>query len=222
MQALRRLAAQRLDHLDGAGRRLELVDVVDDEDEVASELGLERFADSRSEAPGPGGLVLLGSGAGDRGDGTRRIRREPGHAEPERVREPAREGGKGRVLGGSAVPRAVDAGGPRREERGLAETCSGDDRRQPPREHLVQGLEQPLARQERRGRRRGAELDGRGRAGWGYRRCRGGVSRLGHGGAHTIVPSCARGMRSHGATSSLSVRGPSPRRRRHACWAGSA
>ena len=36
-----------------------LVDVVDDEDEVAAELGLERLADGRREAPGARGLVLL-------------------------------------------------------------------------------------------------------------------------------------------------------------------
>src|SRR4029079_18083424 len=71
VKALRRLAAERLDRLDRACRRRDLVDVVEHENEVAAKLGLEDLADQRSESPAPAGVVLAAPRAGPRLDGVR-------------------------------------------------------------------------------------------------------------------------------------------------------
>ena len=78
----RRLPAERLDHLHRADRPGDGVDVVDHEDEVAAQRGLERLAECRREATGAGGLVLLRTRACGRGDGAGGVDGERGDAQP--------------------------------------------------------------------------------------------------------------------------------------------
>ena len=161
VQPARRLPAERLDHEDRAGRRLELVDVVDDEDEVAVQLRLKRLADRGREPARPPGLVEPGTRAG-RDDRARLAGGEARDAQAERVCDAAGELRERRILGGGAVPGAVDLRRPRCEKRRLAEACARHDGRQAPFQRLAEALEQPLAAQERRRHRRRAESRHRG------------------------------------------------------------
>jgi len=187
VQALRCLAAERLDRLDGACRRGDLVDVVEHENQVAAKLALEDLADQRGEAAAPAGVVLAAARAGSRLDGVRRVHRERWHAQPKGVGNPECEGGERDVLGRDRVPGAVPVGGPRREERRLAETSPRDDARQAAAVDVVEDRPEARSREERRRSTRRAQLDGRGRAcRWG-RRSRASSTCGVHGGRPTIV-----------------------------------
>ena len=170
VQALRCLAAERLDRLDRACRRRDLVDVVEHENQVAAKLALEDLADQRGEAAAPAGVVLAAARAGPRLDGVRCVYRERWDAQPKGVGNAERERGQREVVGRDRVPGAVQVGGPRCEERRLAETRARDDARQAASVNVVEDRPEAWAREERcRGTRR-AQLDGRGRAcRWGRR-----------------------------------------------------
>ena len=92
------LAAERLDHLDRGGRRANLVHVVQDEDEVASQLVLERLADERGEPARPGLLVPFRAGPARRGDRERHIARERRDAKANRIRDAVCDGSERCVL----------------------------------------------------------------------------------------------------------------------------
>ena len=161
VQPARRLPAERLDHEKRAGRRFDLVDVVDHEDEVAVQLRLKRFAHRGREAACPRGLVEPGTRAG-RDDRARLAGGEGRNAQAERVCDAAGELRERRILGGGAVPGAVELRHPPCEKRRLAVACARHDGRQAPFQRLAEALEQPLAAQERRRHRRRAEPRGRG------------------------------------------------------------
>ena len=75
-----RLPAQSLDELHRARRRGHLVHVVQHEDEVTSQLGLQRLADHRREPACARELVLLGTGACGGGDGPGHVGGQAGNA----------------------------------------------------------------------------------------------------------------------------------------------
>ena len=200
VQALRRLAAERLDRLVRACRRRDLVSVVDHENEVAAKLALEDLADQRSEAPAPAGVVLAAARAGPGRDRVRRVHRERRDAQPKGVGNAAREGGQRDVVGRDRVPGAVQVAGPGREERRLAETRPRDHARQSAAVDVVEDRPEAWAREKRRRGTRRAQLEGRGRAcRWG-RRSRASSSSGVHCDRQTIVPrprwSRARARRS--------------------------
>jgi hypothetical protein len=155
VQTLRRLAAERLDRLDRAGRRCDLVDVVEHENEVAPKLALEDLADQRCKAPAPAGVVLAAARARPGLDGVRCVDGERWDAEPKSVGNASRERGQRHVVGRDGVPGVVQVGRPRREERRLPETRPRDDARQAAAVDVVEDRPQSRAWEEwRRSARR--------------------------------------------------------------------
>ena len=148
VESRRRLPAERLDQLHRARRPGQLVDVVDDEHEVAAKLCLQRLADERRDAPRACLLVRLRVGACSADDRAGDLRRDARHAESKSVDDAAREDRERLVLGRGAVPGAVDV---RRPRRRAASTS-----RSPRRRRRSSGGARALRRDARR--------DGRGRA----------------------------------------------------------
>ena len=164
------LPAERLDELHRPGRLRELVHVVDDEHEVAAELGLQRLADERRDSLRACPVVGVRVGTGCARDRAGDLGRDGRYPEPKRIDDPTGEDRERLVFGGRAVPRAVVARGPRRQERRLAEPGIRDDGREPSLERLVETCEQTVAAEQRRRGDRRQELRRRCRARRGGRR----------------------------------------------------
>ena len=110
-----RVAAEGLDEAGGGAGGAELVDVVDDQDEVAGDVLLQDLGEPRTEGVRMRGEV--GLGAGEALDRERQLAAQLRDAEPEGVGQPARQRGH---LPVGPVGRVPGTGGllpPRGEER---------------------------------------------------------------------------------------------------------
>ena len=130
-QARRALPAQALDQPKRGGGRRQLVGVVDDQQEVVVEGGLERVAQSGRERLGVRELVL------DRGRRRHELR-QVGHHGPNRLGDTYGERRQAAVVRGRRVPRRDDVLRPARDERRLPVAGSGDDERQALPERVVE------------------------------------------------------------------------------------
>jgi hypothetical protein len=147
MKERRRLPAERLDQASRGAVRVELVQVVQDEEEVTCEPVVEGLREETGQPLRPAALVPGGTAAAP-------VRSEL--AEPKRVGEARREGGERGVRAVDRVPGRPEFSCPRSDQRCLAEAWRGDDRRQRAPECLVEPLVKSrsgevIARKSRRG-----------------------------------------------------------------------
>jgi hypothetical protein len=146
MQPRRRLAADLLEQAHRRSAPPELVDVVEDDHHIVSQLLLERLAQQRRDRGGTLRLVAVGSER--RLHDVVELAADRRYARREGVCDPEHEDGEVRVVRPDRVPQGSDRRRPRTERDGLPVAGVGQYDRQSARERPFELAEEPAAENE--------------------------------------------------------------------------